>query len=69
MGPLLIGYALGQYSAQKKGISRNERKELKSADNLIDDIMGTAAEHASTDPNLSVIIIDTIKQHKRKELA
>jgi hypothetical protein len=52
--------------SQGRALSRREREELIGLRSLVDDLKDTAWDHRELDSALSVIMIDKIREHERR---
>lgn len=52
--------------SQSRALSRQERDELIRLRALVDDLKDTAWDHRELDSALSVIMIDKIREHERR---
>lgn len=52
--------------SQSRALSRHERDELVRLRALVDDLKDTAWDHRELDSALSVIMIDKIREHERR---
>lgn len=52
--------------SQSRALSRRERDELVRLRALVDDLKDTAWDHRELDSALSVIMIDKIREHERR---
>ncbi|GAB2751615.1 hypothetical protein [Nocardioides pakistanensis] len=52
--------------SQSRALSRREREELIGLRALVDDLKDTAWDHRELDSALSVIMIDKIREHERR---
>lgn len=61
----LVARLVGQ-SGEQRVLSARERAELDDLRGLVDDLEETAWDHRELDSPLSVIIIDKIRAHERR---
>jgi hypothetical protein len=73
LGLLIVGvlvwmvvHLVASSTAPQQTLDRRERAELEALRALVDDLKETAWQHRELDSALSVVVIDTIRDHERR---
>jgi len=73
LGLLIVGvlvwmvvHLVASSTAPQQTLDRRERAELEALRALVDDLKETAWQHRELDSALSVVVIDTIREHERR---